>query len=216
VGPENYHPRYESPNESVLDYLNTRYLLQDPYDEMPDPAHWKLVHEGIDGKIFENLRFLPRFFAVRNVVIDFRDTEFLGRLQRHEDWANTALLDELELESPQQRDDFFKPRPEDAPLAVARITSADPTSYRMHVSAPRWSLVVSSIPWWPGWKVTRNGKTVQPIRVNGAFLGFAVPPGETDVHVHYSPWTWWAGIGLAGVGVIVLVSLSRAKTRDKR
>ncbi|HEV7242846.1 MAG TPA: YfhO family protein [Thermoanaerobaculia bacterium] len=207
VGPENYHPRYESPNESVLDYLNTRYLLQDPYDEMPDPAHWKLVHEGIDGKIFENLRFLPRFFAVRNVVIDFRDTEFLGRLQRHEDWANTALLDELELESPQQRDDFFKPRPENAPLAIARITSADPTSYRMHVSAPRWSLVVSSIPLWPGWKVVRNGETVQPIRVNGAFLGFAVPPGETDVHVHYSPWTWWAGVGLAGVGVVVLVSL---------
>jgi len=204
MGPENYHPMYEHPNESALDYLNARYLLQDPYFEMPDPEHWKLIHENIDGKIFENQRFLPRFFAVRNVIIEFNDAQFIAKLRDHEDWANTAFLDDLKLESQQEHDDFFKPRPDNAPLAVAQITSAEPTSYRVHVRAPRWSLVVSSIPWWPGWKVVRNGETVKPIRVNGAFLGFAVPPGETDVRVHYSPWTWWVGCGLAFLGLVVL------------
>ena len=214
--PEDYHPKFRSPNAPVLDFLNAKYMLRNPFDGLPDPEHWKLIHEENDGKIYENQRFLPRFFAVRNVILEFRDHEFLNRLARHNDWANTALLDELKLEVEEQRADFFQPRPADAPGAIARITSAEPTSYRMHVSAPRWSLVASSIPWWPGWKVVRNGKEVPPIRVNGAFLGFAVPPGEADVHVFYSPWTWWAGFGLAGVGVLILIGIyaraARAKT----
>ncbi|HEX6084293.1 MAG TPA: YfhO family protein, partial [Thermoanaerobaculia bacterium] len=75
-------------------------------------------------------------------------------------------------------------------------------------TAPRWSLVVSSIPMWPGWKVERNGVKIEPIRVNGAFLGFAVPPGTSYVRVYYSPWTWWVGLGLAVVGVFVLALLA--------
>ena len=207
TGPENYHPWYEESDASVLDFLNVKYLVQDPYFRTPDLERWKLIHEGIDGKIYENTRVLPRFYAVRNVVILFRDDDFFRRLREHRDWANTALLETLDLETPQMHDDFFKPRPADSPLAVAKVVEAGPTAYRVRASAPRWSLVVSSIPWWPGWKVVRNGESVQPVRVNGAFLGFAVPPGESDVRVYYSPWTWWAGVGLAFLGVLVLVIL---------
>ena len=204
TGTDNYHAWFDMPESSVLDFLNVRYLMQDPYFRPADPERWTLIHDAIDGKIYENKRFLPRFFAVRNVVIEFRNDQFFRTLRAHQDWANTALLDELELESQQQHDDFFTPRPANAPLAVAKIVSAEPTSYRVKVSAPRWSLVASSIPWWPAWKVVRNGESAQPIRVNGAFLGFAVPPGEYDVHVYYSPWTWWAGCALAALGLLIL------------
>lgn len=204
TGRDNYHAWFDMSEASVLDFLNVRYLMQDPYFRPADPERWTLIHDAIDGKIYENKRFLPRFFAVRNVVIEFRKDQFFRTLRAHEDWANTALLDNLKIESQQQHDDFFRPRPPSAPLAVAKIVSADPTSYRVQVSAPRWSLVASSIPWWPGWKVVRNGASAEPIRVNGAFLGFAVPPGEYDVHVYYSPWTWWVGCALAALGLVIL------------
>ena len=204
TGAENYHAWFDNTNAPVLDFLNVRYMTQDPGTRDADPERWALVHDSREGKIYENRRFLPRFYAVRNVIIEFRDERFFRMLREHQGWAHTALLDDLKLESQQQHDDFFNPRPEDAPLAVAKIVSAEPTSYRVQVSAPRWSLVVSSIPWWPGWKVTRNGERVDPVRVNGAFLGFAVPPGETDVRVVYSPWTWWVGCGLAALGVLIL------------
>jgi hypothetical protein len=141
---------------------------------------------------------------VRNVILEFRDEVFFPRLKDHEDWSRTALLDGLKLEAPEMRDDFFKPRPESSPLATSKIVEAKNADYRIQVSAPRWSLVVSSIPWWPGWKVERNGRRVDPIRVNGIFLGFAVPPGETDVRVWYSPWTYWVGVWLA-VGTMLSV-----------
>ncbi|HYC93968.1 MAG TPA: YfhO family protein [Thermoanaerobaculia bacterium] len=208
TGPEHYHPWFENVDAPVLDFLNARFLMQGPYEPLPDPERWKLVYEGVDGKIFENQRVLPRFYAVRNVILEFRDHLFYQKLREHGDWANTALLERLELETKQQGDDYLQPRPADAPLAVARVVESGPTSYRVQASAPRWSLVVSSIPMWPGWKVERNGKTIEPIRVNGAFLGFAVPPGQSDVRVYYSPWTWWVGCALAVLGVLVLVVLA--------
>lgn len=203
---ENYHPWYENPDASVLDYLNVRYLMMDPWFRAPrDLQRWKLVADQRDGRIYENTHVLPRFFAVRNVILEFRDDLFITQLKNHDDWANTAILDALPIEAERQRDDFFKPRPANAPVAVTRITDSQPTSYRMHVSAPRWSLVVSSIPYWPGWRVERNGRAIEPLRVNGAFLGFAVPPGETDVHVYYAPWTWRVGVALALLAVVGLL-----------
>jgi Bacterial membrane protein YfhO len=204
TGAQYYHAWFDNTDASALDFLNVRYLTQDPGTRDADPGRWTLIHDSIEGKIYENKHWLPRFYAVRNVVIEFRDDEFYRKLRAHEGWSHTALLEDLKLESEQERHDFFNPRPENAPLAVARIVSAEAASYRLQVSAPRWSLVVSSIPWWPGWKVVRNGSAVEPIRVNGAFLGFAVPPGETDVRVYYSPWTWWVGCGLAGMGLLIL------------
>jgi hypothetical protein len=204
TGPDHYHPWYENADASVLDFLNTRYLVQSPYAEVTDADRWRLVYEGIDGKILENRRVLPRFFAVRNVIIDFRNDTFFRKLKDHTDWANTALLEDLKLETQQMHDDFFRPRSADAPLAAARVVESGPSSYRVAADAPRWSLVVSSIPWWPGWKVERNGQSVAPIRVNGAFLGFAVPPGHSDVRVYFSPWTWWAGLGMAAAALAYL------------
>ncbi|HET8774921.1 MAG TPA: YfhO family protein [Thermoanaerobaculia bacterium] len=199
-----YYAWLDGTSASVLDFLNVRYITQDPGTPPADPERWRLVLDSAEGKIYENKRWLPRFYAVRNVILEFRDELFIDKLRTHDAWAHTALLDDLKLESPQERPDFFAPRPENAPLAVAKIVSAEPTAYRVHVSAPRWSLVVSSIPWWPGWKVVRNGARVEPVRVNGAFLAFAVPPGETDVQVYYSPWTWWVGCGLAALGLLIL------------
>lgn len=204
--PWEYFARLRNPDAPVFDFLNVRYVLVDPQRDPPDLQRYALVYEGADGRIFENKRVLPRFFAVRNIILEFRDEVFYPQLARHTDWASTAILDELKLETEEMRGDFFNPRPADSPVARAQIRAAKPTDFRVHVSAPRWSLVASSIPWWPGWKVERNGRKIDPIRVNAVFLGFAVPPGESDVRIWYSPWTWWAGVALALATMIALIT----------
>jgi hypothetical protein len=200
--PTEYFARWPDWEHPLLDYLNVRYVLTSARGELPAP--YQLRYDGSDGRIFENSEARPRFFAVRNVEIEFNDAMYAQRLKER-DWGETALLDRLDVETPQQRVDFFQPRPANAPLATAEIREATPTDYRLHVRAPRWSLVVSSVPWWPGWKVERNGARVQPIRVNGAFLGFAVPPGELDVRVWYDPWTFRLG---AITAIATLVALA--------
>ena len=214
-----YHPNWQPWFEpTVLDFLNVRYIATFLANPMRDEQRFKLVYRGPDGYLFENLHVLPRFFAVRNVVMDFNPETFRRKLRHHTEWSSTAYLDELKLENRQMHDDFFHPRPPDSPLADARIVSSTPTDYRIHVSAPRWSLVVSSVPSWPGWRVERNGKRAAPIRVNAAFLGFAVPPGENDVRVYYAPWSFWGGAILAllttlAIGIYGLAARARRYRR---
>ncbi|MDQ3281060.1 MAG: YfhO family protein [Acidobacteriota bacterium] len=188
---ENYFAEWNEWEKRVVDYLNVRYVLVTRGGELP--PRFRLVYDGEDGRIFENMDVLPRFFAVRNVILEFRDDVFNEGIQKEDLWKETAYIDRLELETEQQRGDFFSPRPKDAPMATTEIVSASPNEYRLHVKAPRYTLINSSVPWWPGWKVQRNGAAIEPIRVNGAFLGFAVPAGEVDVRVWYDPWTFRFG-----------------------
>ncbi|HEX6087933.1 MAG TPA: YfhO family protein [Thermoanaerobaculia bacterium] len=201
--PTEYFARWPEWEHPILDYLNVRYVLTSARGELPHG--FRKIYDGDDGTLFENEEVLPRFFAVPNVVIEFRDAVYAQRL-RDLSWKDTALLDELKVETQQMHDDFFQPRPANAPQAKADLVQSTPTDYRLHVTAPRWSLVVSSVPWWPGWKVERNGIRVEPIRVNGAFLGFAVPPGELDVRVWYDPWTFRLGALIAAATLAALVA----------
>jgi hypothetical protein len=201
-----YFARWNDFNTRLLDYLNVRYVMTPWMAELPAPRY-TMVYDGRDGRIFRNNDALPRFFPVRNVVIDFNDDSFYRRLRELTDWHETALLDKLELENRQMHDDFFHARPMSAPLATSEMLEAKPTSYRLHVKSPRYSLIVSSIPWWPGWKIERNGARVEPIRVNGTFLGFAVPPGELDVHVWYDPWTFRIGAIVSALTIAALIAI---------
>lgn len=188
-----------------IDYLNVRYVVATPNAVLP--PRYRLLYDGVDGRIFENPDVLPRFFAVRNVILEFRDQNFAEALKQTEGWAHTAFLENLTLEAEEQRNDFFQPRSDDAPMATTQIVHASPTDYRLHVKAPRYSLIVSSVPWWPGWKVERNGARVEPVRVNGGFLGFTVPPGELDVRVWYDPWTFRFGVIIALVTVAAVIAV---------
>ena len=202
---EDYFPRWTNTDTRVLDYLNVRYVLTPPKAALADTQRYGLVYDGRDGRIFENHDVLPRFFPVRNVILEFKNERFLQLLQTHRDWAHTALLKNLKVDSDRMRTDLLAPRPADERDAVLTMTSAGPSDFRMRVTAPRYTLVVSSIPWWPGWKVVRDGKkTIEPIHLNGAFTGFVVPPGTSEIHVWYSPVTFWAGMW---VSVATLVGL---------
>jgi hypothetical protein len=201
--PTEYFAPWTNWEHPLLDYLNVRYVLTSARGELPHG--FRKIYDGDDGTLFENEEVLPRFFAVPNVVIEFRDAVFAQRL-RDLSWKDMALLERLDVEVPQMHDDFFRPRPAGSPIAKATLLESDSSDYRMHVTAPRWSLVVSSVPWYPGWKVARNGVGIDPIRVNGAFLGFAVPPGEVDVRVWYDPWTFRVGTIVAAATLAALVA----------
>ncbi|HUP59360.1 MAG TPA: YfhO family protein [Thermoanaerobaculia bacterium] len=205
--PSEYFARWNDLDTPFLDYLNVRYVMTSWRGALP--PKFRLVYDGNDGRIYENTAVLPRFYPVRNVIIDFNDDTFYRRLRTMDDWPLTAVLEKLELENQQQHDDFFHPRPANAPIATSEIIEAKPTSYRLHVRSPRYSLIVSSIPWWPGWKVSRNGAEVDPIQVNGGFLGFAVPEGELEVRVWYEPWTYRWGAIIAGLTVVALIVIGK-------
>jgi hypothetical protein len=211
-----YFMKWDDPDTRVLDLTNARYLVTDPRYEMRDTGRYALVYQGKDGRIYENRDALPRFWAAQNVVLEFKGDKFVDKLARHSDWAHTAIVKILPVVDDRMRQDLLAPRPATAPQASVRITSAKPTDFRVHVSAPRWTLIVSSIPWWPGWHVSGNGRAIEPQPVNGPFLGWTVPPGETEIRVWYAPATFYGGAAAALATIAVLVGLAIKSLRPAR
>jgi hypothetical protein len=189
--PWNYFAFLKDPDKSVYDFLNVRYVVLESGMAATDPARYAVIYEGRDGKILENRTVLPRFYSVRSVL-----PVFYPHMRQHRDWANTAFADDANFGG----------------AATTKITSASATEYRLRASAAQRSLVVSSMPFWPGWNVSINGKRVKPMKVNAVFLGFAVPPGESDVRVWYSPMSFWIGVWVS-LGTLVALVVARLSSR---
>jgi hypothetical protein len=205
-----YFAKWVNLETSVLDFLNVRYLITHPKANLASYGKFALVYDGRDGKIYENVTVLPRIFPARNVILEFRDDAFARLLRTHADWAHTALLETLPVENDRMRNDLLAPRPTDSPNATLVIKWARPTDFRVTVDAPRYTFIVTSIPWWTGWKVEANGRRLNPLRVNGAFFGFTVPPGKTNVRVWYSPNSFTVG---AIVALLTIVGLAVVRQR---
>jgi hypothetical protein len=202
-----YFAKFNDMSSRTLDFLNVQYVLGDVYNKIEDAERYELVYDGKDGRIFENHDVLPRFFSVRNVDVEFRRDVFVKKLLEHNDFRYTALCSKLKVDSDRERNDLLAPRAAGTPEATMRIDRAEPTEFRLHVSAPRYTMVASSTPFWPGWRVRANGKTLRNVEINGAFLGFVVPPGDSDVRVDYSPASFKIGVAVSLATLLTLGGL---------
>jgi hypothetical protein len=212
--PEDYFARWTDPDSPLLDFLNVRYIITE-HGAQVDPARYALVYDGKDGAIYENRHVLPRFFAIHTVLLEFKGDTFIHRLLAQTDWAHVAIVKRLPVENDQNRRDLLAPRPKSSPLATVAIRAAGDTDYRLAVNAPRYTLVTSSIPYWAGWKVTANGRRLEPLQTNGTFLAFVVRPGMNDVRVWFSPPMFWISAWASLLMLAAVVSMSRESLRTR-
>jgi hypothetical protein len=87
------------------------------------------------------------------------------------------------------------------------ITNWRGDAYDLRVDAPHPTQIASSIAFWPGWRITYNGRALRPQRVSGAFLGFTIPAGSGVVRVRYAPSSFWGGalISLLTIGGLAII-----------
>ncbi|PYQ50336.1 MAG: hypothetical protein DMF59_11085 [Acidobacteria bacterium] len=203
-----YFAKWENADTRFLDFLNVKYIITSRGVELRDKQRYTAIYDAKDGRIFENRDVLPRFYPARNVLLEFKGDYFARRLVTENDWAHTGVVKTLPVESDRMRQDLLAPRPVNAPEAKLTITDSSPTDFRMRLHAPRYTLIVSSQPIWPGWHIRRNGRAVDALPVNGAFLGFTVPPGDWDIRVFYFPASFYAGLAASLITIVVLIVIS--------
>lgn len=208
-----YFAKWLDIDSLTLNYLNVRYVLVEPWVKVEDRSRYVPLYEGKDGSIFENRDAMPRFFPSPVVILEFKRDRLLQKLAEQQDWRTVAFVQHPPELSEREKTDLLAPRPPGSKETAVRIVAASDTGYRLRVDAPRYSLVTSSIAWWPGWRVTANGHALEPIRVNDAFLGFIVPPGVSDVRVEYAPVSFLLGAIVALLTLAVLAALSRRSLR---
>lgn len=203
---EKYFGFLSSIDDPFLDYLNVRYVVSAPPEDYRSDRFVQ-IYSGADGRIFRNRDALPRFYAARNVFSEFDDVKRTQRILEHRDWVNSVWLKRLPSRMIDQvRQDLFNPRPSGAPMATVRIVSAKPTEFRLSTDAPRWTLIISSQPNWPGWKIYSGSERLKQIEVNETFMGFLVPPGHSDIRVVYAPRSFSGGAAVSLLTIVLLAA----------
>lgn len=193
--PKEYYAKWNDTATPLLDFLNVKYVLT---TNAIDDARYEQRYSGRDGRIYINRNVLPRFYPVRNVLIG-------DDLRTHTDWRYTAVVSRLPRA---QRDALTAPwTTDDATVSIER-TAVD--AYTLRIAAPRTTLIVSSIPNWPGWRVP-----FPKVEVNGLFLGFVVPAGRHEVRVAYRPASFYVSSAVAVLTLATLLALSRRRHVDR-
>ncbi|HVT03351.1 MAG TPA: YfhO family protein [Thermoanaerobaculia bacterium] len=168
-------------DDARIDFLNVRFLLTDPAAVVS--SHWREVYFGPDGRLFENERFVPRFFIPR--VLTGPGPQMGDPLVAEVDGIATGGRVTNGAGS----------------VDVRQLSSS---SFRVNVNAERSLVIASSEPYVPGWVAMSRGKRLQPRVVNGAFFGFEVPGGKSGVTVHYEPVSFRLSVAVFLVGIALL------------
>ncbi len=185
--------RIADPAHIAIDFLNVRYLLTEPHANLG--GKWERLYSGTDGELYENGNFIARFFVPR-LVRRVQKKEWESELYASGDFQDTPLVYGRDLPAV-----FANP-----PDTTVTCKPFGPSEFRLRVAAPQRAFVASSQPAMPWWEVRVNKSLIEPVRVNGAFLGFFVPAGVSDVSVKYRPLPFRVSVGLAAAAILALLT----------
>jgi membrane protein YfhO len=202
-----YDELFDNVSEPYFDFLNIRYIYVPPSMNFSD-SRFALRYSGPDGKVFENLRAIPRYFLPARYRVNTAISHAIPTLKSITDFRNDAVVDHVPAKvsdvAPQLSSKSIEEWMPSAPGTV-RVQSYRNNSTTLAVETSGWSLLASSDTHWPGWRAYVNGERQPPVTVNGAFIGCFVPPGRNTVELRYRPAEFERGLR---IGVLALLALA--------
>ena len=156
-----------------------------------------------NGKIRRNPGALPRAFIVHAIEY-YEDQEILRRITLGEsDLRSVALVDvgKLGKLDAWQSPSTMKPAVRD----LVSISGYTNNSVALRIAAAKPGVLVLTDQYYPGWTAKLDGKPIHIERVDYAFRGVVVLPGEHTVTFTYSPQPFKSGLKYAATALIYLI-----------
>jgi hypothetical protein len=153
---------------------------------------------GPGNTVQPNLSALPLAYFARSVTAVADDASAVEQLPDLDPARETLVLGAA---------------PEVEPDSAATVTvqdrHGDAVTLRYQTSTPQVLRV--AIPYFPGWHAAINGAELPIVRVDRAFIGVAIPPGQGEIRLWYSPRFFWWGAAASAVALLAnLTVLARA------
>jgi hypothetical protein len=157
-----------------------------------DPINQTGVH------VFRNTNVLPRAFVVhRTAVVDGPDESLEQVMDPSFDFREEVVLEQ----TPSR---WVEPSGEVVPGASAQIVDYQPNRVVVEVKTPADGLLVLTDTYAPGWQALVDGKSAPLYVANHAFRAVVVPDGSHRVTFAYRPNSFYVGVGLSLLGLIVV------------
>jgi hypothetical protein len=170
-----YYKKWIDESTPLLDRLNVRWLMTEPGHELKDAARYALRYTGSDGRLYENLHVMPRFFGDGARV----------RITSASGGAYTLEIDaekETIIESSVGWSRWW------------RVNGATDNDVKSRALLPPRFLRGEKVP-----KADEGGDA------RAAFLSFTVPPGHTTVRIRYVDTSFYLASLIALLTAAVLV-----------
>lgn len=180
-----------------VSFLNVRFAIASP-EEAP-PKGWIEKARGPEMALFENPLALPRAFIPRRVLFEPDQDRRLAAMKTASDFGRDCWVSA----AGSARDNG---------AANLSIRGEGP-DLRLEATAQGPALVATSVPDWPGWRVEVDGRPVDPVAVNHAFVGFWLSAGRHDVRVAYRPASVRWGFVAFAIGLVACGGLALARRR---
>lgn len=205
--PEFFIKRVRKPNQPGLDFLNVRFVMAKPGSQYGPPL--ELIYDGPDGVLYENPKALPRFYAPRKIGAR-GSGPLLDQLRHIKNFRREVIVD----------DQTDVSQVDNGRVQNIKIHSHRPDRFRLRIETKENAFIASSQPWSPGWRAMVNDVALPIRKVNGAFIGFEVEVGKTEVKLQYRPASFFGGLWASGIAVLVgfglvLGSIWRRPTRPR-
>jgi len=166
--------RFSSP---IVDLLAVQWVVA-PHDRPIDARGWTRVFAGEDGvDLWQNHEVFPRAFIVYTAE-RVADDAAAARAVASPSWdpSHSAVVEE----------DVGLPPPS-APIGATTPTQfirEGSLALALEVELARPGIVVVGEPWYPGWRVTVDGKAAPNLRVDYALRGVRVDRGAHVIEWH--------------------------------
>jgi hypothetical protein len=183
-------------SSTIVDLLGVQWVVT-PHDRPVEARGWVRRFAGGDGvDLWENRHTFPRAFVVY-AAERVADDAAAARAVASPTWnpAHTAIVEE----------DVGLPPPAVGaavpPTQATQLVREGPAALLLEVPVTRPGIVILGEPWYPGWRVTVDGKPAASLRVDYALRGVRLDPG-----VHIIEWELTCPPLRAG-GAITIVAL---------
>jgi Bacterial membrane protein YfhO len=172
------------------------------------PPHWRRLAKFDDVVIYENPRFLPRAWFVKQLAVA-QESEILptiksGRMVSGSpfDPVETALLASEHYRYP----DIKLPAIGEPVNAKVEVSRYEPNRIELNTRNDQPGFIVLSEVYHRGWEARIDGRRTPVELVNSALRGIAVPSGEHRVEFIYLAHSMRNGASYALLGILFLLA----------
>ncbi|MBW4540341.1 MAG: YfhO family protein [Myxacorys chilensis ATA2-1-KO14] len=184
---------------SLIDDTDHSLLLSDQSRNLHNTSKWRYVETVGDAIVYENQQAMPRAWLVPEVVAmaqeDILRTIKTSKLPdgRPYDPSQIALTEE---------DFTLKSLPQK--LATAKTTLISDTQVEVQTESTAPAFLVLSDVYYPGWRVSIDGKSTHLFSANYVLRGVSLPEGRHTVKFEFKPQSFHVGVGISTAALFVL------------
>ncbi len=189
----------------ALGLLSVSDLLQGPLQAIRQPLTGlglRVAYHGSDGVVYANDRALPRVLLVSG-------QQTVASSSRALEAVTAPGFDGRQLAITETAVPGLRQGP-GAPAGSARLLVDDGERVRIDATAARRSLLILTDTWFPGWKVTVDGRSATLQRVDYLLRGVVLGPGRHTVEMSYRPSGWRIGWIVSAASLLILLALALA------